>query len=120
AILRQSVDQLALGQERMARDLASLQAAEKDVMARDLADLRQTVNQLMVSQEQMARDIATPQATEKDSRPKVSASKPAAAPARSPGPKPRPEATPKNLGGPPTPVAGQSGAPPAVQTGFPN
>ncbi len=34
AILRQSVDQLALGQERMARDLASLQAAEKDLRRR--------------------------------------------------------------------------------------
>ena len=121
AILRQSVDQLALGQERMARDLASLQAAEKDVMARDLADLRQTVNQLMVSQEQMARDIATLQATEKDSRPKVSASKPAAAPARSPAPKPRLQATPQILAvpPPPTPSSVQSASPPPVQTGFP-
>src|SRR5262249_12599964 len=119
AILRQSVDQLALGQERMARDLASLQAAEKDVMARDLADLRQTVNQWMVSQEQMARDSATPQATEKDSRPKVSASKPAAAPARSTAPKPRPQATPQILTvpPPPTPSSVQSASPPPVQTG---
>src|SRR5262249_35971308 len=103
AILRQSVDQLALGQERMARDLASLQAAEKDVMARDLADLRQTVNQLAVGQEQMARDIATLQAAEKDSRPRISAPKPAAAPARSPVPKPPPQATPQILAEPPPP-----------------
>ncbi len=37
AALRQSVDQLAIGQEQMARDIASLQAAEKDIRHRTSA-----------------------------------------------------------------------------------
>ncbi len=88
AALRQSVDQLTIGREQMARDIASLQAAE-DVQYRNSAP--------------PPKPTAAPPP------------KPTAAPAPKPLPKPPSQAAPKILAAPPPPAL-PAPMPPPMQT----
>jgi chemotaxis protein histidine kinase CheA len=103
ADLRQTVNQLVVRQEQMARDIATLQAAEKDLRPRISAPKPAAAP---------ARSPAPkppPQAT-----PQISAVSP-------PPPKPPPQATPQILAvpPPPRPSSVESASPPPVRTEFP-
>ena len=114
AALRQTVEELAASKDQMARDIAKLQVADAEILAKikapgmpqaapvahapsfdpeqvhqvalDLAALRQTVEELAASRDQLAREIAKLQAAHLEVLAKIKAPPPLprAAPARKP------------------------------------
>jgi hypothetical protein len=102
ADLRQTVSQMVVGQEQMTRDIATLQAAERD--------LRSMISAPKPAAAPARRPVQKPRP---QAKPQISAVPP-------PPPKPPPQATPQILTAPsPTPSSVESAPPPPVRTGFP-